>query len=152
MTDDIESKMMTSRLTFLLEWSNGVEQTHSLMLRRLRQSRLTESISRRSWNDDVILLSNGPVLSEKTESPEGDVANGCWWSSTTRMLFFKRWAISCSSSTNRLSTTETSNKLFIAVIRFCRWAMCISSEAEWSLSINQSVFVASRPGDGKKKI
>ena len=130
-----------TKLTFLLEWSNGVEQTHSLMLRRLRQSRLTESISRRSWNDDVMVPSNGLALSEKTESPDFDVDSG--WSSTTCMLFLRRWERPSSSSSSssscavRLSTIDTSNNAFMAVIRFCRWAMCISSEVEWSLSIKK---------------
>ena len=92
--------------TFLLKWSKGVEQTHSRMLRKLRQSRATESISRRNWPD----VSGGsaatrtPLLSSKTESfiSVGMAASG-WSDTTNRTAFFSRWLSSSSASTSRLS-------------------------------------------------
>jgi len=98
-----------------------------LMLRRLRQLRLTESTSRRSRNE-FNGASVGVLLSLNTESLTS--ASGCWCSSTKHMLLLTR--CDNSSSTTRLSTAldDSSSKAFMAVIRFCKWLMCISNDVE----------------------
>lgn len=89
---------LRTRPTFLLKWSNGVEQTHSLMARRLRQSTATESISWRSCAD--VRLASVESESPKTSptslalvSVSARSASGCCSGSaaTSWRLLFSRW-------------------------------------------------------------